>query len=180
MFVNKRVKWPQEYVLSGAKKERISYDSLTMGQWVTGFCRSMQEESDGIQKNSMIDYLIALLEDANDFSWQAAKASHTVLLCRMEQGEITDYTQVDRIDRIRRAHAQRHVVATGATGTFKKSAQKSMPCQYYNMGTCSHQNSHDNKNMSYKHVCSNCFKKTGKSFTHPEIEYRKARVTKND
>ena len=39
-------------------------------------------------KEHMLDYVIALLEDANDFSWGAAKASHAVLLCRMEQGSI--------------------------------------------------------------------------------------------
>ena len=38
----------------------------------------------------MVDYIISLFDDANDFSWDAVKASHTFLLCRMEQGEITD------------------------------------------------------------------------------------------
>ena len=60
----------------------------------------------------MLDHLIALLDDSNDFSWSAAKASHAVLLCRMEQGEMSDYTQTDLVDRVRRAHAQRHIVPT--------------------------------------------------------------------
>ena len=41
-----------------------------------------------------------------------AKASHAVLICQMEQGEIKDYTQADKIDRIRRANAQRHLPYT--------------------------------------------------------------------
>ena len=61
------------------------------------------------KRNAMLDYLISLLDDSNDFSWTSALACHTVLLCRMEQGEIQNYTQADRIDRTRRAHAQRHV-----------------------------------------------------------------------
>ena len=44
----------------------------------------MKEESNVENKEYMLDYLIQLLEDAKDFSWDAAKASHTVLLCRME------------------------------------------------------------------------------------------------
>ena len=36
----------------------------------------------------MLDYLISLMDDANDFSWDAAKASHAVLLCRMERGRL--------------------------------------------------------------------------------------------
>ena len=55
----------------------------------------------------MLNYLIDLLDDAQDFSWTAAKASHAVLLCRMEQGEVSGY---DQVDRIRRANAQNHVV----------------------------------------------------------------------
>ena len=57
----------------------------------------------------MLDYLISHLEDFQDFSCAAAKASHGVLLCRMEWGEIEDYSKIDKIDRIRRAHAQRHI-----------------------------------------------------------------------
>ena len=40
----------------------------------------------------MIDYLIALVDDSNDFSWQAAKDSHAVLLCCMEQGEVVSWS----------------------------------------------------------------------------------------
>ena len=72
-----------------------------MGQWMAGFCRTIREEKN---KEEMLDYLIALLDDSNDFSWAAAKASYAVLLCRMEQGEILDYTQTDLVDRVRRAH----------------------------------------------------------------------------
>ena len=103
VVVPNKVKWPQEYVLSGSKKERVQYDSLN----VTGFCRIMKEETNVENKEHMLDYLIQLLEDANDFSWDAAKASHAVLLCRMEQGDVKNYMQVDKIDRIRRANAQR-------------------------------------------------------------------------
>ena len=44
IFVKNRVKWPHEYVLAGNIKERVSYDQLTMGQWMAGFCRTMREE----------------------------------------------------------------------------------------------------------------------------------------
>ena len=48
------------------------------------------------------------MDYANDFSWGAAKASHAVL-CRMEHGEIQDYSQTEKIDRVRRANAQTHM-----------------------------------------------------------------------
>ena len=44
IFVKHRFKWPHEHVLAGNTKERVSYDQLTMGQWMNGFCRTIREE----------------------------------------------------------------------------------------------------------------------------------------
>ena len=38
VFVKHTVKWPHEFVLAGSQKERVSYDQLSMGQWMAGFC----------------------------------------------------------------------------------------------------------------------------------------------
>ena len=80
MVIPNRIKWPQEYVLAGSKKESVQYDQLSMQQWVAGFCRIMKEENDLQNKNSMLDYPISLFEDVQDFSWDSARASHAVLL----------------------------------------------------------------------------------------------------
>ena len=100
VLIKNRVRWPHEYVLSGLSKERVSYDQLNVTQWVAGFGRTMRDESDPDLKQHMLDYLIALMDDANDFSWTSAKASHAVLLCRMEQGEVEDFSDTFAIDRI--------------------------------------------------------------------------------
>ena len=73
--------------------------NLTVTQWVSGFCRTIREEQNETMRSYMLDYIISLMDDANDFSWGAAKASHTVLLCRMEQGEIQDFSQTEKIDK---------------------------------------------------------------------------------
>ena len=49
-------------------------------------------------KNNVLDYLISLLVDSNDFLWQAAKASDAVLSCQMEGGAVTSWSQMDTID----------------------------------------------------------------------------------
>ena len=98
---------------------------------MAGFGRIMEEEKNSEIKDSMLDYLVSLFDDANDFSWDAAKASHAVLLCRMEQGEIRNYTEFEKIDRIRRAHAQRHSQPPQSYQHANKTGQrnnKSMPC----------------------------------------------------
>ena len=84
VLINQRVKWPHEYVLSGLNKECVTYDQLNVTQWVAGFGRTMRDKVDPIIKQHMLEYIIVLMEDANDFSWTSTKASHAVLLCHME------------------------------------------------------------------------------------------------
>ena len=48
----------------------------------------MKEEICQFTKDHMVDLLISLLEDSNDFQWQATKANRADL-SQMEQGEIT-------------------------------------------------------------------------------------------
>ena len=85
VFIKQKVWWPHEYVLAGSNKERVMYNQLTMGQWMPVVCRTMREETDQNSKDSMLDYLLSLLDDSNDFSWSFAQASHAVLLCHMGQ-----------------------------------------------------------------------------------------------
>ena len=166
-------------MLSGSSKERISYDQLTMPQWMAGFCRTMREETNQNLKDHMLNYLIDLMDDANDFSWGAAKASHAVLLCRMEQGEVTGYDQIDRIDRIRRANAQKHMTQDplypnnaqfGKKTTLK--AGKTMPCQFFNQNSCSYTSTHETRGVLYKHICSHCFTTANRTFSHSEMDCR--------
>ena len=65
---------------------------------MAGYCRILREEQEPQVRGHMLDYLIALMEDAHDFSWDAARASHAVLLCRMEQGEVKNYTETEKLD----------------------------------------------------------------------------------
>ena len=61
--------------------------------------------------------------------WQAAKISLAVLLCQMEQGEIGIWTETEKIDRIRRANAQRHVSGSFTnTGVQKLTKKVPSPC----------------------------------------------------
>ena len=126
VFINHKVRWPHEFVLSGQNKDRVTYNQLSPVQWMAGFCQTIREESDTAVREHMLDYVIDLLDDATDF-WASAKASHAVLLCRMEQGEIKSWSETEKIDRIRSAHAQRH---TTAQSTAQKGQDKSSSSRY--------------------------------------------------
>ena len=47
----------------------MSYDSLNWCQWVAGFATIAREEQNVEIKNSMLEYLTEIMEDANHFGW---------------------------------------------------------------------------------------------------------------
>ena len=121
VIVSHKVSWPHEQILGGSTKQRISYDQLSLTQFVQGFVKNVLEEENQNYKENMLQYLADLMEDATDFSWASAKASHAVLLCEMERGSLK-WSDTTRIDRIRRAHAQKlFQVKLGQKFRFQKA-----------------------------------------------------------
>ena len=45
VFVKREVPWPQNFVLGGNNKTRMSYDNLSWCQWVSGFAMIAREEN---------------------------------------------------------------------------------------------------------------------------------------
>ena len=68
VWVKKQVPWPQNFILGGNNKSRMSYDNLSWCQWVSGFAMIAREENNIQTKNAMLDHLSEIMEDANDFS----------------------------------------------------------------------------------------------------------------
>ena len=167
------VPWPHNYILTGSTKSRASYDNLSMSQWVAGFSQIIREQTDPTVKNQMLDYMSDLMEDSHDFGWQAAKGCHAVLLVKMEEGKVA-WGDTNKIDRIRRAHAQK-VQSGQVSRVVNKKTVKSrtpLPCRFYQKGTCGQSQDHENGGQSYLHVCSLCFK-NGKSYSHPSKDCKK-------
>ena len=75
-----------------------------MCQFVQGFVKTVLDKKNAECKEQMLTYLCNPIEDANNFSWSSAKASHAVLLCEMERSAL-DWQDTNRIDRIHCAHA---------------------------------------------------------------------------
>ena len=147
----------------------MSYDALTLSQWIAGFSQIIREDTCTDTRNHMLDYLTDLMEDSHDFGWQAAKGSHAVLLCRMEDGKVA-WDETSKIDRIRRAHAQRMTTGHSQNSQNKKFERKDkpVPCKFYQKDTCSHTKDHETSGQLYLHVCSYCYSQ-GKSLTHTNI-----------
>ena len=150
--VKHKVPWPQNHILAGASKSRVTYDSLSTFQWVSGFCAIIRDESNVVTKNSMLEYLSELMDDAQDFGWTSAKGAHAVLLCRMEEGKV-NWAMTEKIDRIRRAHAQKVV-----NNSAKKpnSGLSGVPCKFFQNQKCPHKGDHHTSGQWYRHICSFC------------------------
>ena len=82
---------------------------------------------------------------------------------------------MDEIDRVRRAHAQRHTPAQNSSSHSDKGqpSSKSTPCIYYNKNSCVQKATHETKGVLYRHICSSCWSKVSKQFAHPQSECRK-------
>ena len=178
IMVKCQVPWPQNFVRAGTSKNRVSYDNLSVFQWVAGFCTITTVEPDKTVKNAVLEYVTELMEDAQEFGWASAKGAHALLLCRMEQGKV-NWHMTDQIDRIRRAHAQKVATSTQNLNTKKKvSEMQGVPCKYYQNGKCSQKGDHNSGGQLYKHICSHCHT-LGKKFSHPSKDCRTKKSTES-
>ena len=112
----------------------------------------------------MVSYLSDLMEDATDFSWQGAKVAHAVLLCEMERGSLT-WENGERIDRIHRAHAQKHVPSKQTWG--RMDTRKPWFCKNFQKNSCSFHKDHDTNGRLHRHICSFCLTQ-GRQLGHSE------------
>ena len=181
VFVEKRVAWPHEAIFGGANRQRISYDQLSLTQFVQGFSKNILEETDHKIREKMLQYLSELMEDATDFAWASAKAAHAVLLCEMERSSV-NWTQTHRIDRIRRAHAQKHTTNYRQTWGKNENSKRPWYCKLYQNGSCSHNRDHESGGKVYKHICAHCLSQ-GRQAAHPEKDCKSVNMkssTKNE
>ena len=164
-----KVSYPHEFILGGVSRQRVTYDQLCLTQWMQGFCKNILEEKSNARKTIMVSYLSDLMEDATDFTWQRAKAAHAVLMCEMERGSLK-WEDTDRIDRICRAHAQKHAPARGNWARPSGLGRKPWFCKNFQSGTCTHTRDHRSNGKTQKHICSYCLM-GGKQLGHAEKDY---------
>ena len=98
-----KVKWPQDLAFIGSLRKRPTYEQLNTCQWLLGFLRIRQEETDSTIKENMIDYLTELMQDACDYTWDSAKGAHSVLLHRMADGVLT-WNQLKEVHSVRKRY----------------------------------------------------------------------------
>ena len=165
-----KVKWPQDLAFIGTQRKRPTYDQLNSMQWLLGFLRIRQEEQDPVIREHMIDYLTELTQDACDFSWEAAKGAHAVLMHRMGDGVIT-WSDIAEIHKLRTRYAQTHSIQ-GVSDKAKNL--KVVPCLQFNKGSCNKLGDHEWKNLLLRHMCQFCHNTHNKVESHARKDCWKA------
>ena len=165
-----------EAILGGTARLCVTYDQLTLTQWVQGFCHNILEEKSGKRKD-LVAYLGDLMEDATDFSWQGAKAAHAVLMCEMERGSV-QWEDTDRLYRICSAHAQKHIPTSRQN--WARADKKPWFCKNYQTNVCTYKKDHEVNGRLHKHICAFCLA-SGKQLNHSEKNcLAKSNQAKND
>ena len=94
----------------------------------------------------------------------------------MEEGKV-DWLSSKKLDRLRRAHAQKFVTNTGSNSHSSKNRTEAQGV-HVNLDNksakCSHKNDHTTSGQLYRHICSHCFS-LGKKFAHPLKDCRNKR-----
>ena len=166
VLVKNKVAWPRKAILGGATRARLTYDQLSMSQWVQGFCRNILDKQDEGRHEQMISCMADLMEDATDFSWKGAKAAHAVLCCELERGTVS-WDDSARIDRIRRAHAQKQTGQRSRSWGKSEVASRPWFCKYFQNGTYIHNKDHEVGGRLHRHICSVCLQQ-GKVLNHTQ------------
>ena len=77
--------------------------------------------------------------------------------------QIVTWPETEKIDRLRRAHAQRHVSHSSSANnrTFGKKSKNAitkngMNCRFFQEGNCKFPSHHRTAGVFYRHVCESC------------------------
>ena len=97
----------------------------------------------------MNEYLTELAQDASDFSYEAAKGAHSVLLPRMGDG-VVEWGNLNEVKKIRTRYAETN---SAQSLPDKNRSLKVVSCIEFNKSTCNRQSDHDWINMFLKHMC---------------------------
>ena len=101
-------------------------------------------------------------------------------MCDMERGAVS-WQEASKIDRIRRAHAQKHSQNSKPwTRNFDSNGgKKPWFCKAFQIGVCTFNRDHESNGKWQRHVCATCLDK-GKVLNHAEKDCNWAKKPKNE
>ena len=145
---------------SGSKQP--TYDELTNEQWMQGLLFCVLDEEDHKIRENMLQYLTYLMQDAIELSMNTARKALAAVLQDMERGKVS-WEQLNLVEKIKSRNTQRLVQGYRSNATTQDRIQ---PCIHFNKGSCKFESDHVLNNTIYQHICSYCYRETGRKFEH--------------
>ena len=160
--IHKHINWPQDFCSVASGNKQPTYDELTNEQWMQGFLFCILEEGNSKIRENMLQYLTYLMQDAIELSMNTARKAHAAVLQDMERGKVS-WEELDLVEKIKGRNTQRLVQGHRSSTNTQDRIQ---PCIHFNKGNCKFESDHVLNNTIYQHVCSYCFRETGRKFEH--------------
>ena len=167
--ITKYIQWPQENVFIGASRKPIAYDDLNPQQFILGHLTTAMSANTIDDRDNMIHYIIKLLRESIDGSFDSSRGAHAIVLQELERGSIA-WADTNKIDEIRALYSRKVSTSEGPKRVYEGSSTKKVVCSHYNKGKCTKATDHVTNSIMYRHVCIYCYKVTSKFFGHSEME----------
>ena len=157
--VQPHLRWPNEGFHDSNGKKRLTYDELSLPQWLAGQLTNIYAMSDLVQVKQAVLQMTLDMRVAVSLPWPAVRATWASSMHQLEEGNLSWAESAQwginclSASQIAMAHSQTQI----STSVAKR------PCRYYNESSCLHEGHHG----AYSHICSYCLRQ-GKQFNHPE------------
>jgi len=169
--VVRRQFWPQSELSLGFVSKNITYDELTIEEFVAGYSAILLlPQTTSHERKHRTEHLGALMYLASIYEWSAVRSFHAAVLLEIERGRLN---WVDSF-----LHLENRMLA----GSHKKMKDQKRPtpststavlfCREYQKGSCSHSKDHYALLKGEKkwlcHICAGCWVKDKVKRMHSE------------
>ena len=170
------LRWPNKSCVIGTARKHVTFDELSLGQFVIGFVNNVMDTQHLPTLKNMLSELVETVKLVENISWPIARGAFAASILKIEDESIT-WNDTPFLADHRLTYSQSAVFVGSTTMspcpsriTPGNESIKKIACKWYNEGTCPH--SADQLDTTgttlFKHVYLYCFKSLKRSNAHVE------------
>ena len=159
-------RWPKKGFRGGQGKKRLTYDELSLSQWVAGQLANIYNIQDHTLARQALLQVIHSMWDTTSLPWVAVRNAYASSMHDVEEWILTwDNPTQWSLNRLSASQIAMNSQPNISQSTSGSQTSTKLPCHYYNDGSCSHESHHG----QYCHICSYCAR-SGRTNPHPEVK----------
>ena len=160
----------------GTACKRVTFDELTLGQFVIGFVTNMLDTHHVETQRNMLNEIVEMVKLAENISRPIARGAFAASMLKVEEESIT-WSDTRTLADHRLTYAQSAVflgsttmLPRPSTPTPGNGSLKKTVCKWYNEGTCPHSGDHFDSAGStmFRHICLYCYRTLKRNNVHVE------------